>query len=68
MPESNVITKLSGCRRECAGLKDIATRRLSVTVTLSQTCNCAASWQDCEIASCLQTCDEVMSLEITSED
>lgn len=40
MSESVVIAKLSGCREECVELKDITMSRLSITVTLSQMCNC----------------------------
>lgn len=31
--ESNVISKLSGCRADCPELKDITSGRLSITVT-----------------------------------
>lgn len=32
---------------------------------VTNVCNCAPSWQNSEIASCLQTCVEAMSPEIT---
>lgn len=33
---------------------------------VTNVCNCASSWQNSEIASCLQTCIEAMSPEITN--